>query len=40
VLFDVMADSVERIETGSWRRSVNNVLYGYEHLDVTFRPSG
>lgn len=37
VLFDVMADSVARIETGRSERALNNVLHGYSHLDVAFR---
>lgn len=37
VLFDVMADSVARIETGRSERALNNVLHGYSHLEVAFR---
>lgn len=37
VLFDVMADSVERIETGPSVRAPNNVLYGFRSIEVAFR---
>ncbi|MGQ0482397.1 MAG: cytochrome P450 [Pseudonocardia sp.] len=37
VLFDVMADSVARIETGHSERALNNVLHGFSRLEVTFR---
>jgi cytochrome P450 len=37
VMFDVLADSVECIQTGRSARSLNNVLHGYEYLEVMFR---
>jgi cytochrome P450 len=37
VLFDTMADVVDRIEVGEGELAKNNVLYGYKHLEVTFR---
>lgn len=36
IIFDVMADHVERIDAGDGVRAMNNVLYGYESLDVSF----
>jgi cytochrome P450 len=36
VLFDALADSVERIEVGEERWVVNNVLYGLEYLETSF----
>lgn len=37
VLFDVLADNVERIVVGEERRIVNNVLYGLAYLETSFK---
>jgi cytochrome P450 len=36
VVFDVMADHVERIEVGEERLALNTTLYGHEYLEVSF----
>jgi cytochrome P450 len=37
ILFDEMANVVERIEVGASEQALNNVLYGYKHLEVAFK---
>lgn len=37
VMFDEMANVVERIEVGKSELAMNNVLYGYKHLEVAFK---
>jgi cytochrome P450 len=37
ILFDEMANVVERIEVGASEQALNNVLYGYKYLEVAFK---